>query len=156
MLLARDYQYKNKDKDSKEPSVEHIAVVEIKAPEGQIDELKLIKKHKKQLASHLSKNKKVIFTDCVTWCFFENEVVDKKEAFMPVKTFKLKDDSNEWKIGRTKVDESVKELLSLKSDHLETEHKVWNELQSYIREFVCKDQKYNLKLRFNNINNEGT
>lgn len=139
LLLARRYQYENID--SEEANVAYIAAIEIKVPKEQVNELVLIKKRKKQLESHLSKNKNVIFTDCITWCFYKNDDVDKKEDFMPVKSFKLKDDSNEWKAGKRKVDEFVKELLNLEPDYLETEHKDWNELQHFIREFVCKELK---------------
>ncbi|MDQ0090888.1 hypothetical protein J2T12_004314 [Paenibacillus anaericanus] len=130
LLLARGYQYANIDIE--EQSIEYIAAIEIKAFKKQLNESELIKKHKKQLESHLSINKKVIFTDCVTWCFFHNGNLE------PERSFNLKGNPIEWKAEKRKVDEAVKEPLNIESDYLGTKHKEWNELQNYIREFVYK------------------
>lgn len=87
LLLARGYQYVNIG--IQEQSIEYIAAIEIKAYK-HLNESKLIKVHEKQLESHLFKNKKVIFTDCVTWCFFRNCNLE------PERSFNLKCNPNEW------------------------------------------------------------
>lgn len=132
LLLARGYQYKNIL--NKEKECEYIAVIEIKAPEENTNRSKLIKKHQEQLESHLSKNEKLIFTDCLTWSFFKNDVLDKKQDIIPIKSFNLKDDSNEWKTDNIKTDEVIIDMLN--NEYQVTESKDWEEIQSYIREFV--------------------
>ncbi|MGD7023056.1 hypothetical protein ACQCVK_10700 [Rossellomorea vietnamensis] len=130
LIIARGYQYKNIMNE--ETNTEYIAAIEIKRPKEQMNEAELIKKNKEQLESHLSKNKKVIITDCIKWSFFRSD----KVGLIPVKSFVLKDNANEWKVEKKEVDEFVQGLLNLQEDYLESECKEWNDLQVFIREWL--------------------
>lgn len=141
LLVPEKYQYKNKDNEEKNP--QPIVAIEVKTPKGRMNISEFVAKLKndqvQQLKSHLSKNKKVIVTDCIKWCFFENNNVDKKDGFKLVESFNLKDGFGEWKVEKTKTDEFVQELLDLEESYLGTECKEWNDLQDFIREWVFKE-----------------
>ncbi|MFD2654843.1 hypothetical protein [Gracilibacillus thailandensis] len=125
ILLARGYQYKNKSDD--ELNVDYIAALEIKAPLEELNEKKNIEQHRTQIKSHLSKNEKVILTDCITWYFFKKDNLNQEAKLAPIKSFKLRTDFyiNDKK-EEGKANHFAKELLKGE----------FKELQSYIRGFI--------------------
>ncbi|MCR6112623.1 hypothetical protein HXA35_20000 [Bacillus sp. A301a_S52] len=134
ILLARGYQYNNNYID--EASVDYIAVIEVKTPLEKMDETKLIEHHKKQLLSHLSKNEKVILTDCITWCFFRDDKLDQKADVLPIKSFEFRNEFYKNKRDKHKEVQKVgkrKEAFNMESDSMGSS---FNELQQYIKEFI--------------------
>ncbi|GAA0469019.1 hypothetical protein [Alkalibacillus silvisoli] len=141
LLVPQEYRHNNKHDEERNPKP--IAAIEVKNPEERKNVSEFVAKLKndpiQQLASHLTKNKKVIVTDCIKWCFFENNNSDKRVDFMLVESFNLKDDFGEWKVPTKKENEFVQEPLEIEKDYVGTECKEWNELQNYIRKWVLQN-----------------
>lgn len=143
LLLTRRYIYINKNISSEDSDTEYLASVEAKIPiHGKFDELSFIKANinTTQTKSHLNKTGKVIVTDGIRWYFLVNDSsVDIKESEnierCIVRSFKLKNDSGEWKVEEKEGSQFVKELLGLEEFNYH-EHNEWVELQDYIKKFV--------------------
>lgn len=139
MLIAKTFRYLNIPDDENEILV----ALEVKTPTHKMSqkpsgEMTFDEKTtendrcKSQLESHLSKNKKVIVTNCIIWAFY-NADIDKS---IPVKVINLEDVPGKWKVGKKEIDMFTKDLLCLESEYIETEPKDWLELQNYIKEFT--------------------
>jgi len=125
ILLTRGYKYKNKT--AEEFNTEYIAALEIKVPLEKLSEKKNLEQYETQVKSHLSKNEKVILTDCITWYFFEKGNLNQEAKLLPLKSFKLQMD---FYINDKKEDNNK---IPFDNELLENKFK---ELQRYIKDFM--------------------
>lgn len=141
LLFARNFTYynKNKSQSSNVCDVEQIAVVEIKVPYKQYNI--------EQIKSHLTKVKKVIFTNLVKWVFFEDNENPTKTIDLQIgRIYKSTWSRNPaehpiiWKSSIETPDDFLLNELGLPLNNIEAEPVEWEELLTFIKEFVFEKQ----------------
>ena len=126
LVIGRNLVYLNRKSAC---NCEYLVSVEIKQPNISWE------KHIDQIKSHLSKIPYVIFTDCISWCFFTKSNIINGVLQKP-KIICLKDANGNWLVGEKKTDEYLKNEFCI--EFIEAPPEKWDELLSYIKKFCMR------------------